>query len=287
MGSAASSSAVGPSAPADDIDAARAHFAAAVAGLTAAYEDADFPATAASLSPKATPSAPSWCRPAAWNREHATLFGEGDAGISVTNVLEGALADCYLAAASIVLCQRPDLVRALFVGYDAERGVAAVRLFRDGRWHVTAVDDRLPCARAGAPPLYGKCRDPSTVWLPLLEKAYAKGAFNNNKTKTHLSHAPHTHSVRLLRGHRRRERQRGAAGPDGGAGGRRVAGPPAVRGRRGGAGPAVRRHGGAAARRRRAGRVRRGRRVGGGRDADGRRPAAEPRVLVPGVRGRA
>merc|ERR1719197_482545 len=35
------------------------------------------------------------------------------------------------------------------------------------------VDDRVPCAKGGGPEL-GRCRDASALWMPLLEKAFAK-----------------------------------------------------------------------------------------------------------------
>ena len=76
-------------------------------------------------------------------------------------------------------------MRALFGGYDAARGVAAVRLWRDGAWRAVLVDDRMPCKDAaagcgggkdggGGGPALGRCRDRAALWMPLLEKAFAK-----------------------------------------------------------------------------------------------------------------
>jgi hypothetical protein len=37
---------------------------------------------------------------------------------------------------------------------------------------VITIDDRIPCY--GNQPIYGRCKDINEMWVPLIEKAYAK-----------------------------------------------------------------------------------------------------------------
>ena len=52
-------------------------------------------------------------------------------------------------------------------------GRFTIRLFKDGKWHLVTIDDYLPVKKDGIL-AFGKCKDPSEFWVPLLEKAYAK-----------------------------------------------------------------------------------------------------------------
>ena len=142
------------------------------------FEDAAFPASFASIGDAIKHGdAYVWRRPADWlggapGAAAPSLFGAADA-VAPDDVLEGKIADCFLLAAASVLAAQPALVRALFGGYDPALGVAALRLFKDDAWTTVLVDDRVPCAKGGGPEL-GRCRDASALWMPLLEKAFAK-----------------------------------------------------------------------------------------------------------------
>ena len=149
---------------------------AAIKKAGAPFEDAAFPASAGSIGDAIKHGDEYvWRRPADWlggDGAAPSLFGARD-GVRPDDVLEGKIADCFLLAAASVLAAQPELVRALFGGYDPALGVAALRLFKDNAWTAVVVDDRVPCAAGGGPEL-GRCRDASALWMPLLEKAFAK-----------------------------------------------------------------------------------------------------------------
>ncbi len=46
---------------------------------------------------------------------------------------------------------------------------------------VVTIDDRLPCLAGTKNLIYGHCKDKNEMWVPLIEKAYAKlhGCYEN------------------------------------------------------------------------------------------------------------
>ena len=203
------------------------------------FTDDEFPANERALEGGrcSCPAPPVWLRPheiacarhggneSIRAQVHVPLFTRdpqpGDA-------VEGALGNCFFIAAVSVLCQRPEMVRALFpddpsastgassgpatgAGVDSaakvpgKTGMYRVRFFHDGRWVIVCVDDQLPCypdwrarqcahasmpagkegltqAEAevgtscdiGAALMFGRTHNRRDLWMPILEKAYAK-----------------------------------------------------------------------------------------------------------------
>lgn len=70
-----------------------------------------------------------------------------------------------------VVGTRKDLVSALFVTMNPSLGLYQVRFFKN-EWQVVTIDDFVPCVNKQ--PVYGRCRDSTEMWVPLIEKAYAK-----------------------------------------------------------------------------------------------------------------
>ena len=126
--------------------------------------------------------------------EGPVLFGPS--GPVSSDVLEGSIGDCFLIAAVSVLAgvDGGNLIRRLFVpmssaGDGALKGTTAigVRFFHDNRWTTIVVDSRVPAKAApegsqggSQRPIFGRARDRREMWMPLLEKAYAKlyGSFS-------------------------------------------------------------------------------------------------------------
>jgi hypothetical protein len=54
-----------------------------------------------------------------------------------------------------------------------KRGRYVFRFFKEGEWTSVEIDDRLPCDEFGNL-IFGRCADKNELWVPLLEKAYAK-----------------------------------------------------------------------------------------------------------------
>ena len=49
-----------------------------------------------------------------------------------------------------------------------------MRFFKEFSWRYVIIDDRLPCYTGTLKPMFGNCKDPSELWVPLIEKGYAK-----------------------------------------------------------------------------------------------------------------
>ena len=164
------------------------------------FEDTEFPPTAASVGKE--DDSITWrsaAELACTGAGPAVLFTES--GACPSEVLQGKTANCYFIAALSLLAQRPELLASLFrpPAQYARGEPTHCRFFRGGRWEVQTVDDRLP-ARATRPAaaeeaaeegaeegaagvdgggpgvefVFGRCREASTLWVALIEKAYAK-----------------------------------------------------------------------------------------------------------------
>jgi hypothetical protein len=73
-----------------------------------------------------------------------------------------------------ILANKPELLRKLFVSDQyKDNGIYVVRFFKEGRWVMVIIDDRIPCD-VNSVPLYARSKDENEIWVMLLEKAYAK-----------------------------------------------------------------------------------------------------------------
>ena len=53
-------------------------------------------------------------------------------------------------------------------------GIYCFRFFKDLQWRYVIIDKRLPVYNMAGEYIYARCADPEEVWVPLIEKAYAK-----------------------------------------------------------------------------------------------------------------
>ncbi|CEM37447.1 unnamed protein product [Vitrella brassicaformis CCMP3155] len=116
----------------------------------------------------------SWKRPEQITRG-AVLFSEDR---PASDVKAGDLPDrAFLGAASVVATM-PGLATNLFGHTDNWRdvGLMSCRFFHEGDWREVVIDTKLPfCDELEARrPAFGHCERKEEMWLPLLEKAYAK-----------------------------------------------------------------------------------------------------------------
>jgi hypothetical protein len=146
------------------------------------YGDTDFPTNDASLykNPAEPPDyaeddlVVEWMRP-----EDASKSGNEDeikmiqAGMRPGDIKQGKLGDCWLLGAFLTLATHPELLQNLIVHDGIKHGFAVFQFFKNGEWKQVLVDTRLPYSKNGNP-LYGHCADATEVWVPLMEKAYAK-----------------------------------------------------------------------------------------------------------------
>jgi hypothetical protein len=140
------------------------------------FEDPDFPADDTSIyKDPENPPEDGPAKPAQWRRLSDIAVAEAlfHGGATTGDVIQGAVGTCYLLGAMSCVGVIPGLLEHLFVAYDVKAGVYAVRLFIDGDWIYTIIDDQVPCDEDGEI-LYAKCKNPNELWVSLLEKAYAK-----------------------------------------------------------------------------------------------------------------
>ena len=107
----------------------------------------------------------------------ARVFPPG--GASSCDIKQGGLNNCWFMSVVSVLAHRhPKLIESLFIVKDVNpEGVFAVKLWKDGVWWGTLIDAHFPAQFGwlGAPQFYySSCKDKTSLWVPLLEKAYAK-----------------------------------------------------------------------------------------------------------------
>eukprot|EP00007_Cunea_sp_BSH-02190019_P009468 CAMPEP_0174235338 /NCGR_PEP_ID=MMETSP0417-20130205/4814_1 /TAXON_ID=242541 /ORGANISM="Mayorella sp, Strain BSH-02190019" /LENGTH=879 /DNA_ID=CAMNT_0015313829 /DNA_START=69 /DNA_END=2708 /DNA_ORIENTATION=- len=147
-----------------------------VVSLSTSFEDPTFPADASSLfiDPRARQKdveRVQWKRPSEFSNNPALFVDGADEG----DVVQGELGDCYFIGALAVIATRIDLLKEIIVSQVAQKGAYQFRFYKNGVWKVVTVDDRLPCYKWDkGGPMYGRCRDPNELWVPLIEKAYAK-----------------------------------------------------------------------------------------------------------------
>lgn len=124
-----------------------------------------------------------------------------DADASSNEVIQGACGDCWFIGALSVLAVRDELVVGGIQRYEItddlemtpiitksmtegvyppifrvyeKYGIYVFRFFKNFCWRYVIIDSRLPCYIANKQPVFGRCKDLNELWVPLIEKAYAK-----------------------------------------------------------------------------------------------------------------
>lgn len=96
-------------------------------------------------------------------------------GVEPGDVIQGALGDCWFLGPLSVIADKTELLNKIFITTAInDYGVYAFQFFKAGRWFPVIIDDFVPVdAKTGAL-VYAHCKDPTELWVPLVEKAYAK-----------------------------------------------------------------------------------------------------------------
>ena len=149
------------------------------------WNDPNFPAENSSIGPKFANLVASWCRPDEMNDQSPshTLFLDG---FNCDDILQGVLGDCWFLSTLTSLTNRTDLLLLNFYAAYPEYGFYQFRFYKYGDWQIVSVDDRIPC-NCHRKPIFAHCRDPRELWVPLIEKAYAK--LHGSYEKLHFGHA--------------------------------------------------------------------------------------------------
>jgi len=149
----------------------------------ATWEDPDFPPAPASLCHdwssvrhtdkwgtlvwKRSSDLSSWMAPA--------LAPMPEGGVSAADIQQGMLGDCYFLAALSALADRSSSLAEDLIATNAggtRAGVSVCRLSISGRWRSVAVSHTFPCVSWGKLAFSSAAR--GSLWVPLLEKAWAK-----------------------------------------------------------------------------------------------------------------
>lgn len=151
------------------------------------WEDPHFP----------PPPGETWLRPAEiFGHGNYTLFAEDGVPAGGVSLSVGHLGDGWLLGALAALAARPTLLQRLFVSVRGrDHGVYTLQIYVGEAWVPLTIDDRLPCDASGAP-LCAVSGHTGELWLPLIEKAWAKllGGY------AHLSRGFLPHAFRGLTG---------------------------------------------------------------------------------------
>eukprot|EP00743_Colponemidia_sp_Colp-15_P002164 GILK01002349.1.p1 GENE.GILK01002349.1~~GILK01002349.1.p1 ORF type:complete len:1020 (-),score=203.00 GILK01002349.1:103-3162(-) len=147
------------------------------------FDDPDFPASVQSLYkslerlPEYATQEPTinrWLRPHEISDE-PQLFIEGS---TAGDVMQGSLGDCFLLGALSAVATRKELIEQLFVSTVniSTVGVLTCRFFKNGSWKEIVIDTRIPYSHTSErlSAVYGHCSNMNEMWVPLIEKAYAK-----------------------------------------------------------------------------------------------------------------
>eukprot|EP01104_Vermistella_antarctica_P002869 TRINITY_DN1306_c0_g2_i1.p1 TRINITY_DN1306_c0_g2~~TRINITY_DN1306_c0_g2_i1.p1 ORF type:complete len:655 (+),score=118.15 TRINITY_DN1306_c0_g2_i1:63-1967(+) len=180
------------------------------------YEDPDFPATPESLFMDPSAHAEEvaeieWRRPA----EFATKpvpFARGARRVSMKQLSRPYIRDIKTSVSDVEVdsnsvfrgTSHPAvsmhiasvLIRDCLVLQDPEKGFYQLRIYTDhcesetDGWVSITIDDRIPCSKTTGLPVYARANDPNVLWVPIVEKAFAKlfGTYedvhNTNLTKS-------------------------------------------------------------------------------------------------------
>lgn len=126
--------------------------------------------------------------------KNAELFGAS--GPSLRDIKQGGIGDCYfLAAVGSVVAENPEAIKDMI--RDNKDGTYSVRFYHKGEPVWIHVDGQLPVDSKGNP-VYAKGADSDgdkklELWVPLMEKAYAKfkDTYSTDKVETGYSEIDH------------------------------------------------------------------------------------------------
>ena len=111
-------------------------------------------------------------------------------GIGAQDVKQGKLGDCWFLSALATLAAQPEKIRSCFcVDGDQDDvilgekglweqcqqyGIVVCRFMKNFEWYYVIIDDRIPVFDASGKPVFAHGDDENELWVPLIEKAYAK-----------------------------------------------------------------------------------------------------------------
>ena len=115
-------------------------------------------------------------------------------GIGAQDVKQGKLGDCWFLSALATLAAQPDKIRDCFCVREddddpnkmvlldepglfeqcKQYGIIVCRFMKNFEWYYVIIDDRIPVFDKSGKPVFAHGDDDNELWVPLIEKAYAK-----------------------------------------------------------------------------------------------------------------
>ena len=106
-----------------------------------------------------------------FNYQHYSIFVND---ISIDDVRQGYLGNCYLMSSLAAMTNIPQLICQLFRSFQLNKnGCFEIGLNIEGEWQIVLLDDYFPCSKKTRVPIFAKPNGPE-LWVMLLEKAWAK-----------------------------------------------------------------------------------------------------------------
>ena len=106
-----------------------------------------------------------------FNYQHYNIFVND---ISIDDVRQGYLGNCYLMSSLAAMTNIPQLICQLFRSFELNKnGCYEIGLNIEGQWQIVLLDDYFPCSKKTRVPIFAKPNGPE-LWVMLLEKAWAK-----------------------------------------------------------------------------------------------------------------
>jgi len=118
-----------------------------------------------------------------WRRAKTAISGAklwGTSGALTTDDIEqGYIGNCWVLAGASALAEIPSRLEKVFLNTENElnaAGIYAVNFYTLGVPHTVIVDDMLPLRNwnNGYNTLFAHISDDNAMWMPILEKAFAK-----------------------------------------------------------------------------------------------------------------
>lgn len=112
-----------------------------------------------------------------WKRAK-DIFGDKytifESSITMTDVNQGGIGNCYLLATLAAMCENPQLIASIFRTLNVpDNGCYEICVRVDGEWQVVMLDDYFPVDKNTLKPVFASPKGPE-LWVMLLEKAWAK-----------------------------------------------------------------------------------------------------------------
>ena len=114
-----------------------------------------------------------WLRPEEiYDTKNYEIFHEG---ASVDDIIQGSLGDCYFLSVIGSLCNNIKLIEKLFYSLKkSKNNQYGINFYINGKWKLILIDDYFPARNTSFKKFSFSYSSNKEIWVPLLEKAWAK-----------------------------------------------------------------------------------------------------------------